>query len=300
MKRLKYACIYFTLMTGFFGCKFVDPAIPIPAYIHIDSIPVNVLNPVGQGSKSAKISDAYIYVNEILVGAFQIPCTVPVLVQGNSVVSIDAGIKVDGLAAQRAIYPFYNQFTQNVNLQTGKISNLKPVVNYFQQTNFAWMENFEGVQASIIPNPMNPGDTTIKTTHDLTQVYEGRASGVITLAPNVNKPNFTYEGISSPATGFSLPSDGMTSTYLELNYKCNNSFTVGFYASAGTGPIDFATPVPVAGVNPSVTWNKIYLNLTPVLAQVPTSKYVIYLYMVPDRGVTTPVLYLDNIKLLHL
>jgi len=286
------------VVLGFFfkGCSIIDPAIPIPAYIHVDSVHLAITNSAQQGSASTKISDAWIYVNDQLVGAFQVPCTVPVLASGNCEVSVDAGIKISGLSANRGQYPFYSQYNKtNVNLTPGKVTTVQPIVNYMAQTQFTWMENFESVQPAFTSNIYDVSDTVIKVDHNPADVFEGKACGVVNLVAGATQVQ--YLGLSSPVTGFTLPYDGQTPVYLELNYKCNNSFTVGFYG--GLTSVDLTTPIPVLNINPSSNWNKIYINFTQGLAQVPSQNYVIYFFMTPDNGVTHPTLYLDNIKLIH-
>ena len=298
MKRLISIGLFIVVVFLYTGCSLLDPAIPVPSYIHVDSIHLSIptADKATQGTSSSKITDAWIYVNDQLVGVFEMPCTVPVLANGNSSVSVDAGIKISGISANRGQYPFYNQYnSSSVALSAGKITKVQPVVNYMAQTKFTWSENFEGVQCAFTTNPLGTTDTVIKFDTARADVFEGRASGVVNLVAGPTAVQF--EGVSSPATGFALPSDGTTPVYIELNYKSNNSFTVGVYG--GSTSIDFSTPIPVLNINPTPTWNKIYINLTQTLVQVPSPYYVVYFYMTPDVGIANPKLLIDNIKLVH-
>src|SRR3954471_3898254 len=101
MKKIYF---YLTAFTGacllaFSGCNKEEP---IPVYVHIEKISL-VANPDGfvnsvtgdEGSLSSKISDAWVYVDEQLVGCFELPVTFPVLAEGTHTVKIRAGIKVN-------------------------------------------------------------------------------------------------------------------------------------------------------------------------------------------------------------
>ena len=285
------------------SCSSIDPKIPIPSYIHTDSIHLKTTYST-QGTASSNITDAWVTVNNQNVGTFEMPSTFPVLYSGpNNTVSFDAVIKIDGISSNRGEYPFYQQSTlNNVTLTPGQKITINPTVNYLPSTIFAWMDDFEGsnqVQSSIISNPYDVGDTVLKLDTKPGDAFQGSGCGVVNLAPTTANPEVVFEGITAPTTGFALPGAGAP-VYLELNYRCNNSFTVGLYAGPSPSTVDLATPIPVLNINPSSKWNKIYINLTPGIANVTSAtNFVIYFYMTPDIGISAPYLYLDNIKLLH-
>src|SRR3989337_3990814 len=86
---------------------------PIPSYIHIDAINLST-NYTIEGSSSNKILNAWIYIDDQSVGAFELPCTVPVLAVGSHEIKIQAGIKENGIDATRIYYPFYEIVKQTV------------------------------------------------------------------------------------------------------------------------------------------------------------------------------------------
>jgi hypothetical protein len=299
---MKKASFYFMLLLfpfAFFdACSLTSPAIPVPSYIHIEKInaeysPKQTYASVG--TDSSNISDAWVYVNDQYIGAFQLPCTFPVLTSGtNQVVSIDAGIEVSGISAERAQYPFYAQYTlSNVTLTRGQRITISPTVTYLPSTIFAWMEDFESVSSSIVKDPnVNEPDTSVQITHNPSLIYQGKGSGVVSLTTAVP----VFAGISSLAFKLSTNSDSLT--YLELNYKSNNSFVIGVYTAPFV--VGISVPLPAISVNPSTTWNKMYVNLSTALAAASgTTSFNVYFYMSRDSSVTLPVLYLDNIKVLH-
>src|ERR1035437_8225163 len=112
------------------SCSLFNPGNPIPAYIHIDKIGVKVNSDGSQGSRSNKISDAWVYIDEQLIGCFELPATFPVLYEGKHEIKIRPGIKVNGIAATRTPYPFYTIYDSIIHLQKGVRTYLNPIVTY--------------------------------------------------------------------------------------------------------------------------------------------------------------------------
>ena len=109
----------------FSSCELYNPSEPIPAYIHIEKFNLTT-DYATQGSNSHKITDAWVYVDDQLIGCFELPATFPVITEGTHKVKIVAGIKVNGIASNRGQYPFYNPYEQIVNFEVGKKITLSP------------------------------------------------------------------------------------------------------------------------------------------------------------------------------
>jgi hypothetical protein len=50
---------------------------------------------------------------------------------------------------------------------------------------------------------------------------------------------------------------------MELDYRCNNPFSIYLDVSSAGGLVQYQFFI----VNPKETWNKLYLNLTPAIAE---------------------------------
>src|SRR3954470_2251803 len=249
MKRSLFILIFSCIIFIFQACKHKEDM--IPAYIHIDKISLKIANPITQGSASEKISDAWVYIDEKLVGCFELPITFPVLFEGTHQIKVKAGIKINGIAASRAPYSFYSEYSQQIDLKPKETLNLTPVVTYTSFARFTFMENFDGVGTLLAPGPAGTADT-MKQTLDKKLVFEGSGSGLTKLSSK--KVNF--QAVSN--TSYILPTGGAP-VYLEFNYKCNHTFTVGIYAHTKTS----SSLIPMVGINPTDTWNKMYVFLAP-------------------------------------
>lgn len=276
------------------SCELYNPTEPIPAYIHIDKITL-AKNVTGfpnsstgdEGSLSHKITDAWVYIDEQLIGCFELPVTFPVLYEGNHQIRIRAGIKVNGIAATRAPYPFYNDFSQSISLEKGTRVNLAPGVTYNENTHFSIMENFESVGHTMIKSIHSDTTLQVLTSPD-PYVFEGNKSGIAYI-----EPAHKFECIS--VDSFLLPKGG-ASVFLEFNYKSNYNFIVGVIANGSASTQQFEA----LSFNPSSTWNKAYVNLTPTISGTySANNYKITIGMINNTNSDSLALLLDNIKLVY-
>lgn len=289
MKNRIYKFLLFISPLGagvFFSCNKEEP---IPSYIHIDGINLTT-NYSLEGSSSNKIIDAWIYVDDQQVGAFEMPCTVPVLAEGNHEIKIRAGIKENGIADTRIYYPFYEIVTQTVTLTRGQITTLNPTTTYSQFADFTWLEDFTGASTSVCDTVNS--DTVMKITTASSDVFEGTGSGIVALGSGTN----SYMGVS--CNKYVLPKDG-SPVFLELNYNCNTKFQAGIVGYSSSNLPNYQSSIPLT-ITPTSGWNKIYVNLTNDVSSATTSvKFAIFFSMIKDATLSTSYFYLDNVKLIN-
>jgi len=243
------------VILSFARCELINPDEEIPAYIQIDKIDVGT-NYASEGSNSSKITDAWVFVDNVLIGVYELPVSLPYLGDGNHNITIKAGILVNGISATRVTYPFYKGYKTTLSLNRASTTIITPVVTYVSDTisNFAWLEDFEVGNSLIFLS----GDTN--TVVDTTEVFEGNRSIAIFLDDN----HLLYEGNSFDS--YTFP-DKDREIYLEINYKSNNPFDVGVIANG------IAKNYKVT-VNEKSYWNKIYIELSDLIAS--TSRDFLY------------------------
>jgi hypothetical protein len=272
------------------SCSLFDKDEPIPAYIRIDHFNL-VANPAGfgsnspetgnEGSLSHKITDAWVYVDETFLGCFELPVTIPAIYEGVHHVRIKPGIKVNGIAATRAPYPFYKLWEQDVDFQKGTAVTLNPSTMYESSSHFVNMDDFEGI--SIIDTTSN-SQVDINTTSDPAYVFEGSKSGFAYL-----KPGETFFECESP---YKVLPKGSSPVFLEFNYKCDQQFTVGVVAQS-----PFRAE-PILNLNPTSSWNKAYLYLTPSVTPTSAINYKVLFFM-GSAGSDSTAFLIDNIKIVY-
>lgn len=274
-----------TLLFG--SCELYNPSEPIPAYIHIEKFNL-VTNYATEGSNSHKITDAWVYVDDQLIGCFELPATFPVIAEGTHKVKIVAGIKVNGIAANRGQYPFYNPYEQYVNFEMGKRITLSPTVSYKSTTTFAFLEDFEVSSLTLETTAFS--DSTIQEMTSVDTVFEGSKSMIGYADPT----RFRFECIT--VDSFDLPQAG-ANVFLEFNYRCNYTTVVSIIARGTTTSSQFVC----LNLNPTYNnWNKAYIFLTPnVSATFTALDYKMVWGFHNLIPLDSAALLLDNIKLVY-
>ena len=279
-KQLGIACAFIAMtMTS---CIKDDKA---PVYFSIDSIGLTS-NYASQGTASHNIKDAWVYVDGQELGVYELPARFPVLAEGRHEITIAAGIFINGISATRIKYPFYNFLDTVLNFQPG-VSDLslgKFKVKYFEGQTYTWYEDFEATGYTFQANISSDVQVEI----DNIDKFEGNNSGRATLISD--KPKFYGEmQVDSPIVS-------QNKTFLELNYKSEQAFSVGMKVTTA----GFVKTVYILTVNKSDTWNKIYVDLSKVVNENQTaSGFSIYIYAELESGRSQSVLHFDNMKLLH-
>ncbi len=272
------------LVLGLFSACSKDPQ--VPAYIHIDAIPVST-DYLLEGSNSSKVSDAWITVDGKSIGTFELPATIPVLAsEGSHQISVDAGILMNGIAASRVKYPYYTTYSVSKDLKKGAILTVTPDVKYTEYAFFPWKEDFDNNSSSLELTAKSDQHITIqRATGDLK--FEGQGSAYITMTPDQT----TFE--CATVDEVALPKDG-TEIYLELNFKTTVPISVGLYSNTASGVYRETAET----LNTTTTWKKVYINLTSVATR-HADAGGFKLYFSSTNNGSNAEIFLDNIKLVY-
>lgn len=253
-----------------------------PVYIHIDKFTFSC-DPSTEGSATAKITDAWIYINEQAVGVYQLPCTIPIIADGETHILISPGIMRNGIPDKRAAYDNYISFKDTVTLLPLDTVTLLPATHYISGLKFNWMEDFE--KGCSLSN--YGGDTGIVRVNatDTAQVLSGTTSGVVKLTDNKTRM------LIRTNTPLVVPTDG-TPLYMEMDYKNDIPLTIGFIADVNGVAVshDYVT------LNPKKYWNKIYFDFTEPFASLKATNYHIVFKATKSVDGTSAYIRLDNIK----
>lgn len=247
MHRLLYSTLFICL--SFSACNIINPKEQIPTYLKLESFAFSNPDSSFTGSTTYSIPSAWVYVDDIPAGVFDLPCTVPVIMSKTSKIKIFAGVYNQGLKSYVFQYPYYQIDTTTLIYNPGKIQAYSPKTRYLTSLNsnsFRLKINFEeGLQFKNLGS-----DTTMVIEKDPTKVISGENSGVIYL----KSPQKFSENIS--LNYFELPTGAC---YLEFDYKSTLPFQVGLQAEDAEGKIYGEY---LSGFNPKSISNKIYLDLS--------------------------------------
>lgn len=283
-KRFVFLSVIILIITG---CDIINPDEDIPAYIQIDTIALQTN--YNQGSNSSKIVDAWVFIDDQTIGAFELPVTFPVLLEGKHDIKIVPGIMLNGTAGLRSIHPFLEVTKGEIELIPEEVNtNYKTLTTTFQDDvtfPFNVEEDFES--GGIIFEKVGKSDTIIQKVTDpqyLMPDYGGNGCGAIFM----DTAHDLFEGATTEL--YTIPS---TVVFLEFDYKTENYFSFGYISSLGLLR-------ELIFIKPNDEWNKIYFNLTPYIQEISsTDKFKIYINADLDRENEEAVILLDNIKLMY-
>jgi len=208
-------------------------------------------------------------------------------------VVINAGIKVNGIAATRSPYPFFKPITASLTLIPGETTTLTDTLVYYnEQTTFEWIEDFNGGSVSI--------DTTSNSEARFFRISDPQLVFKFKNEPNdysamarVSGDTLLFECAS--INSFNLPKGG-SPVFLEMNYRNNHNLTVGLFM-VSSGEV-FQQPLLV--LNPSENWNKIYINLTPSISFYSgATDFRIFIGLLRSTGSEAATIYFDHLKLIY-
>ncbi|MBU2650146.1 MAG: hypothetical protein KKA81_04360 [Bacteroidetes bacterium] len=299
-RQLTY--VFFILLSAavLLSCRKFEGDQTIPAYISLDSMSLQT-DYSFEGSNSQKITTIWIYVDDNIQGIYELPFSVPVLTEGTHKLTIEAGIFLNGIKALRVPYPFYKPIYQDVDFVPGQVINLNDgnyqySTTYESTCDFVWIEDFEDPSISL--DSLSPSHVDIHRTYpggDPEAYLDDHSlySGVITLSGDKNY--FRVATNVGNDEGFVLPR-GNNPVFLEINFKSNAVFTVGVFVKG----ISTVETSEVLNFNTSSEWNKVYVNLKPVVnASVNAIDFNIFFEGYGGYGLEPTKIYLDNIKLIH-
>ncbi|MEM9886573.1 MAG: hypothetical protein AAF849_11830 [Bacteroidota bacterium] len=291
MRLLSRAIILLYIAFSFYSCDIINPEEAIPAYLQIDTISFISTNP-SHGTSNQKITEAWVTVNDVFLGVYDLPARVPVLESGRVAVEVNAGIKDNGIGRLPEIYPFFEPYKVDVELIPAETIQLNPTTSYKEDLNFAFVEEFE-VGGNLFTDDLDGNDTTSLVSSSI-DVFEGNRSGLIRLTES--------HPVAELATDFSNKFEDLQArgveVYLELNYKTDVEVAfgiIGHEESVFSPTEKIYEPV----LFPRASWNKVYLNLSETVFVVQGEAYQIAILTALAPGQTAGNVYLDNIKLIH-
>jgi hypothetical protein len=275
-KALFYTCLLVVLAS----CNLINPSEPIPTYVQIDSFQFKSSNPVLTGTARQKINSAFVYIDNQLIGAYELPARIPIISNKTGLLKVAPGVILNGLNGLQLAYPFFIPDTITLANKPGTIKKISPSSSYYSATLFKWQEDFEGGNTFTSVT----GDTTLNRTLNLGEVYEGGASGKLYF----KAPQQTAQVISTAT--FSLP---ITASYLELHYKNNIEFQVCIQVSYDQGGVYYEY---ISGFKPKNEWNKVYIDLQKFASNNRGVNYRIMIRADLPSGMSSGYVLFDNFK----
>lgn len=264
-----------------------------PSWLKIEkwSLQANGVLNGSEGQLTQNFTDAWVYIDDNLIGVFELPVKIPVLQEGAKKISIYPAIRRNGISATKGIYPFCQPHIINPTLVRGEVLNIQPATSYYSTCKF-WIEDFEqaGIKFETDPTSNAALERLLHSESDLYGQYYGHVS--------LTSSDSLWTGYTS---GEMILPKGGAEVYLEVDYKNTNQILTGVIGFLNTGNIKDNPNIrmnqqPVG----AVVWKKIYIDIKEIVSNSLTANYFKqYIQVLLDAGETSGEVYIDNIKVIH-
>jgi hypothetical protein len=284
-KKHSIAHFYFLFLLIFPSCSLLEQNEPTPSYIFVNEFRLKPL--MNQGSNSERITDIWLFNDTEFLGMFPLPAKIPLLLYGEQNLTIQAGIKENGIGATPENYPFFNTIKVKVNLTALKTDTLKLETSYLSSSKFHFVENFENNTSffSFLVSGL-PENRVLPYSDN--NVFEGKfqltkSAPVVTVGSNAK-----YKNTFNPGQP----------VYLEMDYKGETPCVIGVQFYDTENIEEAGIIVPIAGFKESADWKKIYFNLGSTLALRKSLYYRVIFNAALPEGKENASVHFDNIKLI--
>lgn len=263
-----------------------NKAEPIPSYISISTFKFTAL-PL-QGTSNQKFQTVYVYVDDQEAGVYPLPAIIPLLYWGNHKVTLYAGITQNGIGSNpRIMYPYTKDFTQQVNLQAGKVVDIKPEISYMDNLKVAFLEDFESAFSTLEKWPEGNVDSFARTNDAHKNLEPG-------FCAEIKVPDGSIFEFASKQL-MDLPRN-TAKVMIEINYKTAVPLVIGLISYEQT--LVIKTGIVTLFANSE--WNKVYIDCTQdVSTKLIGTKHKFFIGALNSSG-AEQYIYVDNIKVLHL
>ncbi len=270
---------------------------PDPSWIEITpwTLVANANSQYPTGELTHSFTDAWVYVNDELIGVFQVSDTlkIPVLKSGAVNIKIYPAIRNNGVSATKKIYPFVERFEINTTLVQNQTLQINPVTRYSSMVRFA-IEDFEDPAIKIVNDPNSA--TQMSQGNDPAILQWGNFYGFV----NLNQTDTTWIAYTNfeSVNEANLPRG--KEVYLEIDYYNTNNVVTGLLWISSTS-IKNNTNYQLNDQDPSaVKWKKIYIDLKELVSNAPAGNYFEQSFQAMlDVGDTEGLIVIDNIKVVH-
>ncbi len=286
--------IYFYLSTTlllFAGCIKNNPD---PSWLEVSEWNL-VNNPnlsLNEGELTENISNAWVYIDDKLIGVFEVPFKIPILQNGMSKITLFPTILDNGISATKKIYPFLQKYEVTAELVQNATLHIDPQTSYKDNVQFK-IRDFEDANTGFEDSPSSLANLIVTNDPAIIQPFNGNGFGRVSLTT----ANFNW--ISSTTLQEVLPGGG-SPVYLELDYHNTADVITGVLAINSVETKENPN-VQLNKQDPSeVYWKKIYIDLTTIVSGSPSAEYFRHSFesMLPE-GVSSAQINIDNVKVVH-
>jgi hypothetical protein len=281
----------------FFGALLLSSCVrnnPKPVWLSLDKwvLEANPTQVDDAGQLTQNLSDVWVYVDNKIIGVFELPCKIPVLVSGNVKIQLYPAVRNNGIAATKKIYPFVEPIELQMDLAEGETYTIPMKTRYYNNVKF-WIEDFES--PSQVQLETDPTSTATLTLNDdpAIALNSGNSYGWVHFTSSDSLwLAYTTENQVLPQSGAEV--------YLEIDYRNSNSLLTGVLGISSNDIKQNPNILLNAQDASSNVWKKIYIDLKEIVSNSSSAEYFKqYFRAVIEDGSSQSDIYIDNIKVVH-
>lgn len=265
---------------------------PDPSWIEVNEWQLNSNIELSglEGELTESITNAKVYVNDDLLGIFEVPFRIPVLKSGPCNIKVYPVVINNGISATKKLYPFLNLYEIDAELIQNETLTINPVTSYKSITNF-WVEDFEDINNSI-ENDANTSLATLQLSNENLTAFNGNFCGKVTL----NQNDTTW--VANTTEQLAIPKG--SECYLEIDYYVTNDLYTGLLYVNPDNTTQNNVNIRLNGQSPEeAVWKKIYIELKELVIASPNQAQFLQTFSAfLDEGDSEGLIYIDNIKVL--
>lgn len=256
----------------------------------IESNPDLAINNEEPEYLSHNFTDVWVYVDNKIIGCFEVPCKIPVLISGDAKnIQLYPAIRNNGISATKKIYPFMDPVDTTMNLVSGQTYTFNPKTRYNSATNF-WIEDFESSNIKLDEDPLSAASMSYASNSAI--ALSGTYGHV-----SLNATDPIWIGVTTEALALPKGSE----VYLEVSYRNSTGILTGVKALNQDGSTKDNPNVSMNAQDAgSMQWKKIYIQLSEVISY-STNAVLFKQYLtaqLPENQSTADV-YIDNIHIVY-
>lgn len=246
-----------------------------------------------EGELTHNFSDAWVYIDDEVIGVFEVPFKIPILKSGPCTIKLYPTVRNNGIAATKKIYPFMEVYEVNTELIQKQTITINPVTRYNSMSQFS-IEDFEDpLNLNIMVDQNTSAIKSTPTSNIDLESFNGNFYGLIQL----NQTDSSWIASTQNQLFINKGRD----TYLEVDYYNTNSITTGLI---------YVKPDNTTQNNPNIRlqtqdsstirWKKIYIDLKELIGYAPNGSNFLQSFIATlDEGKSEGEIRIDNIKVVY-
>jgi hypothetical protein len=246
-----------------------------------------------EGELTHNFSDAWVYIDDEVIGVFEVPFKIPILKSGPCTIKLYPTVRNNGIAATKKIYPFMEVYEVNTELIQKQTITINPVTRYNSMSQFS-IEDFEDpLNLNIMVDQNTSAIKSTPTSNIDLESFNGNFYGLIQL----NQTDSSWIASTQNQLFINKGRDA----FLEVDYYNTNSITTGLIYVKPDNTTQNNPNIRLQSQDPStIRWKKIYIDLKELIGYAPNGSNFLQSFIATlDEGKSESEIRIDNIKVVY-